>query len=375
MPVNITYMGTKKELAPLVADVIRQCQSGLLLDAFAGMCSVAEQVGTSRQIWTNDIQVFASEVGTALFASRDEPLDPLRTADLHFGAFDQHRAILSKRYALVLDAEGALLECDTFTAFSRRRNTLTKLLTAQRQTRSRRHHELFTTIYPDTYFGVRQAIEADAIIAAMAMTYRLGRTSDDHKRWLTIALGRALLKIANSTGHFAQYLTPKASTYERFLRQRRRSLWSEWLFSTGEVQPVGTVDWRQRNRSFNEDSLVLLPTIARTRRRPAVIYADPPYTDDQYSRFYHVFETLMRYDYPAVFGAGRYRSDRYQTPFSQKAQAAPALEKLAREAAKTGADLVLSYPSNGLVHQAGLAARGRTPRISGATDSNQAIAL
>jgi adenine-specific DNA methylase len=121
MPVNITYMGTKKELAPLVADVIRQCQSGLLLDVFAGMCSVAEQVGTSRQIWTNDIQMFASEVGTALFASRDEPLDTLRTADLHFGAFDQHRAILSKRYALLLDAEDALLECDTFTAFSRRR--------------------------------------------------------------------------------------------------------------------------------------------------------------------------------------------------------------------------------------------------------------
>jgi len=353
MPVNISYMGTKKDLAPLVAEVVAQCQKGILLDAFAGMCSVAEQVGTRRQIWTNDIQVFASEVGTALFASRDEPLCPLRTAELHLPAFDRHRATLSGRYAALLRAEDALLACSSFTTFNRRRNTLRELLIAQRWPH-RRYRELFTSIYPDTYFGVRQTMEVDAIVHAIATAHRAGHTSSDRKRWLTIALGRALLKISNSTRHFAQYLTPKASTYQRFIRQRRRSLWTEWLFSTGELQPVGTTDWRERNKSFNEDSLALLPTLARAKCRPAVIYADPPYTDDQYSRFYHIFETLMHYDYPAVFGAGMYRTGRRQTPFSQKALAPLALERLAIAAAKVEADLVLSYPSNGLVHQAGV---------------------
>jgi adenine-specific DNA-methyltransferase len=353
MPVNITYMGTKKDLAPLVAQVIRQCQQGILLDAFAGMCSVAEQVGVARQIWTNDIQVFASEVGAALFASRDEPLGPLTTADIHFDAFERHRSRLAKRYAALVDAEDAVLECGSFSAFTRCRGRLSRLVTAHQQFARCRDRELFTTTYPDTYFGVRQAIEADAIIAAIATNRRLARTTDDHKRWFTIALGRALLKIANSTGHFAQFLSPKSYSYERFLRQRRRSLWTEWLFSVGELQPVGTADWRKHNRSFNEDSLALLPTLATAKHRPALIYADPPYTDDQYSRFYHIFETLMLYDYPTVFGAGRYRSRRYQTPFSQKAQAVPAFDRLARSAATTGADFVLSYPSNGLIHQAG----------------------
>src|ERR1017187_1005822 len=107
MPVNISYMGTKKDLAPLVAEVVAQCQRGVLLDAFAGMCSVAEEVGTRRQIWTNDIQVFASEVGTALFASHDEPLCPLRIAELHLPAFAQHHDRLSQRYAALLKAEDA----------------------------------------------------------------------------------------------------------------------------------------------------------------------------------------------------------------------------------------------------------------------------
>jgi adenine-specific DNA-methyltransferase len=353
MPVNITYMGTKKGLAPLVAEVIRQCQQGVLLDAFAGMCSVAEQVAVTRQIWTNDVQVFAAEVGTALFASRDEPLGALITADMHFAAFERHRSRLAKRHVALVDAEDALLECDCFSAFTRCRVRLSRFVTAQQQVGRRRNRELFTTIYPDTYFGVHQAIEADSIITAIASNHRLGRTTDDHKRWLTIALGRALLKIANSTGHFAQFLSPKPSSYERFLRQRRRSLWAEWLFSIGELHPVGTADWRQRNRSFNEDSLALLPKLATAKHRPAVIYADPPYTDDQYSRFYHIFETLVLYDYPAVSGAGRYRSHRHQTSFSQKAQAVRAFEGLAQSAANTGADLVLSYPSNGLIHQVG----------------------
>jgi adenine-specific DNA-methyltransferase len=194
----------------------------------------------------------------------------------------------------------------------------------------------------------------DALIHAIATAHQAGHTSADQKRWLLIALGRALLKVSNSTGHFAQYLTPKAASYKRFLRQRRRSLWCEWLFSIGELQAVGTTDWRARNKSFNEDSLVLLPKLARAQYRPAVIYADPPYTDDQYSRFYHIFETLMHYDYPPVVGAGRYRKDRYQTPFSQKAQSASALERLAIAAAMAGSDLVLSYPTNGLIHQTGI---------------------
>jgi adenine-specific DNA-methyltransferase len=49
------------------------------------------------------------------------------------------------------------------------------------------------------------------------------------------------------------------------------------------------------------------------------VYADPPYAPVHYSRFYHALETLVKYDYPAIEHKGRYRIDRHQSPFSQKA--------------------------------------------------------
>lgn len=40
----ISYMGTKRPLAPLVADLASDCQPGPCLDLFAGMCAVGPGV-------------------------------------------------------------------------------------------------------------------------------------------------------------------------------------------------------------------------------------------------------------------------------------------------------------------------------------------
>jgi adenine-specific DNA-methyltransferase len=353
MGVNISYMGTKRELAPAVAGVLSLAKPGAMLDAFSGMCSVGEQVAPARQVWSNDIQLFAAEVGRAMFTSRDEPLNAIRVADLHFDRFEEHRLRLGTRCSVSLDAEGSLLLSQDFGDFSARRKSLAKALPAEIARLRGHSYGLFSRIYSDSYFGIRQAIEADAIVRAVSSARAAGDISEDHRRWLIIALGRALLKIANATGHFAEFLRPKPSSYERYLRQRKRSLWAEWLFSVGELQPVGPADWRRRNRSFNEDSLVLIPKLIKAKERPSVIYADPPYTDDQYSRYYHLFETLVLYDYPKVNGAGLYRPRRYQAPFSVKSKAIAALDSLVAAAAGVGADMVLSYPSSGLINEAG----------------------
>ncbi|WP_239508159.1 DNA adenine methylase, partial [Proteus mirabilis] len=36
-----------------------------------------------------------------------------------------------------------------------------------------------------------------------------------------------------------------------------------------------------------------------------MVYADPPYTSVQYSRYYHVLNVLTDYDYPVCEGPGR----------------------------------------------------------------------
>ena len=73
MGVGISYMGTKKILAPIVATVVNDGRDGAMLDAFAGMCAVGQSVGIRRQVWNNDIQKFAATVAKALFTSTEVP--------------------------------------------------------------------------------------------------------------------------------------------------------------------------------------------------------------------------------------------------------------------------------------------------------------
>jgi adenine-specific DNA-methyltransferase len=346
-------MGTKRALVPVVSEVIQRAQPGTLLDAFSGMCSVGEAVGASRQVWNNDVQIFASEVAKALFTSCHTPLSPLSCGDIHFPNFQRQKRLLSRQFPKSLAAERKLLLSETFSQFGHHLTVLHQSLALETKRCTLNSAHLFATTYAGTYFGIKQAIEADSLVSSIQKSHSRKEITSDQLRWCFIALGRALLKTANSTGHFAQYLTPKSNNFQRHLTLRRRALWAEWLTSLADLAPVGERDWRKHNKAFNQDTLSLIPRLARTKADLSVIYADPPYTDDQYSRFYHLLDTLILYDYPAVTGAGLYRPDRFQTPFSIKSKAPAALERLIEASARTGADLVLSYPTNGLASAAG----------------------
>jgi adenine-specific DNA-methyltransferase len=353
MAVNISYMGTKRSLAHAVAQVIERTQQGILFDAFSGMCSVGEEVAPARQIWTNDAQVFSAEVARALFASNDEPPGAIFTADRIHPLFAEHRQSLTRAFPRSLLAEQRLVGSASYAEFSRSHAILTRTLRAELAAARHRRGNLFTSCYSNNYFGLHQAIDIDSVHQSISLAADRQLITADQKRWLLIALGRAILKISNSTGHFAQYLKPSKTTFVRYLRQRRREVWEEWLYSTGELTPVGTISWRRKNRTYNEDSLTLIPKLRRAKDRPSVIYADPPYTDDQYSRFYHLLDTLVLYDYPTVSGAGLYRAGRFATPFSIKSTVVSSFDTLLKSIAKCGADLVLSYPTNGLLYEAG----------------------
>lgn len=80
-----------------------------------------------------------------------------------------------------------------------------------------------------------------------------------------------------------------------------------------------------------------------------IVYADPPYTKDHYSRMYHVLETMYLYDYPDSLGAGRMRSDRFRSGFSVKTEVEASFVAMVSAVRSRGADLLLSYPSEGLL--------------------------
>lgn len=85
-------------------------------------------------------------------------------------------------------------------------------------------------------------------------------------------------KIANTVGHYDAY----------FKR--------EFIEDTFLMNPIDSIDVIDVE-IFREDANLLAKQI-----QTDIVYIDPPYNSRQYSRFYHVLETLMKWDKPKLHG-------------------------------------------------------------------------
>ncbi len=98
--------------------------------------------------------------------------------------------------------------------------------------------------------------------------------------------------------------------------------------------------------------------VAERARPDDLVIVDPPYSAVQYSRFYHVLETVARGECGMVNGIGRYPpiQERPQSDFSKKGTSREALQRLVESLAASGATVILTFPeddcSNGLSGEA-----------------------
>lgn len=79
-----------------------------------------------------------------------------------------------------------------------------------------------------------------------------------------------------------------------------------------------------------------------------LVFIDPPYSSVQYSRFYHVLETMARGDTKiSIEGVGRYPSidDRPQSQFSNIGEAKEALKSLIQKLAEKKCTVIFTFPS------------------------------
>jgi len=360
--IAVGYMGTKRYLAEAVSAALERCKDGIILDAFSGMCSVGEAASLSRNVWNNDTQVFASEVAKAFFTSSTPPLSIAQLVVSTFESFNANKEQLKEIYGGPLAVEVESLKSSDYQVLAKQHaehlhagnsDALAEKRLELASNPQTMPYQLATISFSAGYFGVLQAIEIDSVRFALDVARSSGAINIDQHRWALIALCCACSKIATTTGHFAQFLKPNSENIVRFKSQRKKSFWDVWLECASELTPIGNKSWRRRNKVFNKDSLFLLSDLTKSKIKPAVIYADPPYTADHYSRYYHVWDTLILYDYPEVNGIGRYRQDRFVTPFSVKSQVLQAMSDLVERSRNLNADLVLSYPDNGLLCLAG----------------------
>jgi len=356
-------MGNKHVLAPDVARIVAaEREDSPLIDLFAGMCSIAAAVApSSRAVWSNDVQEYAALVARCHLASQTPPIRAADLAGILTSNFVANVQKLRARFEKQLNEEKTALEAGDPASYRalagnwKHVGNDQRLASEAEELASRPQsfpYRLCSITFAHGYFGLRQAIEIDSLRYGIVHAEASGELDADEARWALLALLQAASICAATPGHFAQFLRPKSdASARRIQRQRHRSPWALFLDAADGQNPFGTRSWRAKNKIHCADALALWPQLDTYNLNHAIVYADPPYGKDQYSRYYHVLETLVRYDYPSSSGAGRYRPDRFTTPFSLKTKVRPAFKSLFEEISNRGWTLVLSYPSSGLLHR------------------------
>jgi adenine-specific DNA methylase len=210
---------------------------------------------------------------------------------------------------------------------------------------------IMTSVYAGSYFGVRQALELDRIRQAIADLHKAGSVSTWQVNAALASLLCAASEQVHSAGkHFAQPLTAGKRANQSFRNSRLlrdRSIDTRCVFRrcAAALNAVG-----RRNGSNHDAMLDTAEAFASsTRGRDFdVYYLDPPYTAQQYSRFYHVLETLSTFVPPkirhdGVVTAGLYPSKRFKSAFSSRVNALPALRGIVAQARSRGIRLLISY--------------------------------
>ena len=150
---------------------------------------------------------------------------------------------------------------------------------------------------------------------------------------------------SQSTGHFAQYRTLTEKNYQDVLQYRMKNVFVMFLKKLKEL--LTTLRY-PHTHTLRTSSLDYEDCIA-TLQPGTIVYADPPYSSVHYSRFYHVLETLVRYDNPKLEYKGRYRENRYQSPFDQRSKAKDAFKRLFQKIDQQQCHLLLSYSDNAML--------------------------
>jgi adenine-specific DNA-methyltransferase len=329
-------MGTKARIAPEVARIILSHNPATVVDPFCGMGAVAAALATTSNVVLADALHFVAHIARVRFtqeavAARDA-VEPLK------GHFDDHLQFLRNRFVYDYPAKLA----DRINATPRVSNDEATRATA----RTLRHeggadrYQLATLYYANTYFSLDQCVEIDAL------RYAIDAHADDGVQDVLLSCFLvALSKCVNSTGHTAQYLRAgSGASAARVAAKWSRSIWDYFVAAVEGFQPVGDASWRSENQVLCGDAIEILKGLSD--RSHGVVYMDPPYTRDHYSRYYHVYEELFLYRFPEVSGVGIYPTDRFTSVYSIKSQAVNAYQNLFAEAARVADGMVLSFPEN-----------------------------
>lgn len=174
----------------------------------------------------------------------------------------------------------------------------------------------------------------------LSMLYRTLPRESPQATAALAALIRTASRCSASPGHTAQPFRPTSA-----LLPHIRSAWRSQARTVVqyELESIARQHARVRGFVFQGDAQLF---VERHARRGDLLFCDPPYSDAQYSRFYHLLEAIAIGGWESVQGAGRApeSSQRVASDFSRPPSAIDAMTRLISSAADLGCVVMLTYP-------------------------------
>lgn len=373
----IYYLGCKKSFSTAIIRAINEVDptNGNLCDLFAGTGAIAAAMGQTRTVTTIDIQEYSrvlcsAVLSPAAFSSREtrEILNSHNFKEHEKELFSALEPALLYEQKCISDAlagapEGLaeLLEAPPLTVrasgdkgFPDSHLSSVMDRTLANMWSSGLQDSPDTTVsryFGGVYFSFTQAVQLDCLLAAAS-----SMPEENRKNTLTAAVLSTASTLVNTVGkQFAQPLRPRnkfgaVKSNLANVVQKDRLISATESFSLWLERYSGLTPAIGNPMTLRKDFLEALTDKNQTY---SVIYADPPYTRDHYSRFYHVLETMCLRDNPAVSevtiggktmaSRGIYREGRHQSPFCIRSAAPEAFESLFKHTSQRDVPLVLSY--------------------------------
>ncbi len=395
---TLWFMGVKSRLIPefiegAVNDMLPD--GGTVLDLFAGTGIVGRSLAGNYRIFSNDVQAFSSvlaqahlEGGKEWFQALDhldpesdlqrnydrnwEHLQPLLGAALHKERelLPQVLAKNAQSYQIYRDFLEACPSPSDHEELDKNQSptvleSLFKpiaglykgFLKERRANPELAPYAMASLYFQSVYFGLEQCMQIDSLRFAIDQISEQDPHRKAKQKLYTAALVYAASISTSGTSHFAQPRSVRKDS-ELIAVAKRRSLDFEAEFYRA-LDGIRR-EWTQRcegnevydNQVFNSPAEVLLEADGPLAKdTPDLIYMDPPYTADHYSRFYHVLETLVNYNYPefqmqrgeVTRGLYPLIEHRFQSDFCKRQRVEDSFRDIAKKAAQLGSRLLVSY--------------------------------
>jgi len=188
--------------------------------------------------------------------------------------------------------------------------------------------------YGGHYFSPTQALTFDYLLA------NLPKNKNERTLCLAACISAASECVA-APGHTAQPFQPTKSARPFILDAWQRDAIT---YCKKNLVYLASRHAQTRGRVITGDALQVVEKLSSSD----LVFIDPPYSSVQYSRFYHVLETMARGNKRiSVNGVGRYPSiqDRPQSQFSNMGTAKEALKSLIDKLAEKKCTVIFTFPS------------------------------